>query len=203
MMATIRREDKEIIHNLSLLGMLFGAFVGGFLTLHFDKQAHLRLNDEAIAAQTHSSLVRLSSNLTEKEASLAQAAIGQVETDVDPVSDEITSEKSFWVTLPQWGLWSICAGAALAGGSAGYLTLWGAGWLGSLLTYWIIRIIYGQIRTVAPTCAAAHRPALQTRTDCTFQRDQNRFLPTLIKLFMLLTMALSALAVVVWQLTAI
>ena len=29
-MPTIRREDKEIIHNLSLLGMLFGAIVGVF-----------------------------------------------------------------------------------------------------------------------------------------------------------------------------
>jgi hypothetical protein len=38
---------------------------------------------------------------------------------------------------------------------------------------------------------------------CTFQRDQNRLLPTLVKLFMLLAMALSVLAIVVWNLTAL
>lgn len=202
-MATIRREDKEIIQNLSLLGMLFGAVVGCFLILHFNKQAHLKLDDQTAAAQTHSSLVRLSSNLTEKEASLTEAAIGQVGADIKPAPEEMTPEKSFWVTLSPWGMWGICAGGALVGGGLGYLTLWGGSWVGSLLTYWMIRIIYGRIRATAPTCAAARRATSYEKNLYTFQRDQNRLLPTLIKLFMLLAITLSILAIVVWQLTAL
>ena len=202
-MATIRREDKEIIQNLSLLGMLFGAVVGCFLILHFNKQAHLKLNDQAAAAQTHNSLVRLSSNLTEQEASLAEAAIGQVGAAIEPAPEELTLEKSFWTTLSPLGMWSVCASGALVGGGLGYLTLWGGSWLGSLLTYWMIRIIYSRIRTIAPACAAARRTIPSNKNLCAFQRDQNRLLPTLIKLFMLLAITLSILAIVVWQLTAL
>lgn len=203
-MTTIRREDKEIIHNLSLLGMLFGAIVGGFLTLHFHKQAHIRQDAWTDAEQTHSSLVRLSVNLTAEEASVAQAAIGQVQT-TDPQSETegTPASKSIWIGLPQWGLWGICAGTALIGAGTGYLSLWGAGWLGSLLTYWLIRVTYRLIRKTAPECTAAQRSSAPTGTVSTFQRDQNRLLPTLIKLFMLLAMVLSVLAIVVWYLTSL
>jgi len=202
-MATIRREDKEIIHNLSLLGMVFGAVVGCVLVLHFNKQAHLQLDDQAAAAQTHNSLVRLSSNLTEQEASLAEAAIGQVGAAIEPAPEELTLEKSFWITLSPWGMWGICAGGALVGGGLGYLTLWGGSWLGSLLTYWMIRIIYSRIRTIAPACAAARRTIPSNKNLWAVQRDQNRLLPTRIKLFMLLAITLSIVAIVVWQLPAL
>jgi hypothetical protein len=201
-MTTIRREDKEIVHNLSFLGMLFGIFVGGFLVLHWNKQAHIKVNAQADAAYTQNSLVRLSGNLPEKEASLAQAAIGQVEAEAEPAAQEMVIEKNFWVSLPKSAFWGICAGAAIIGGITGYLTFWGASWLGALLTYVIIRAIYGQIRTIAPNCAAASRPMSEGNTP-SFQRDQNRLLPTLIKLVMLLAIVLSVLAAIVWQLTAI
>ncbi len=203
-MSTIRREDKEIIHNLSLLGMLFGALVGGFLVLHFNKQAHIRMNAETAALETHSSLVKLSSNLTAQEASVAQAAIGQVQPEFQTDQEcPQSSEKSFLIGLPQWGLWGICGGAALTGAAIGYGALWGAGWLGSMLTYWVIRLVYRMIRTTAPECTAALRPTTTTGNICTFQRDQNRVLPTLIKLFMLLTTVLGVLAIVVWYLTSL
>lgn len=201
-MVEIRREDREIIHNLSLLGMLFGAFVGGFLALHFHRQAHFQRDAAAAAAQTQNSLVRLSSNLSEEEVSVTQAAIGQVGTDVESVYDDNQTKKSFWIGLPQWGLWGLCAGAALAGAGTGYVSLWGTGWLGSVLTYWLIRIIYRLIRKTAPECRVAKSPLASTGTNYLYQRDDTRLLPTLIKLFMLLTMALGVLAAVVWQLTA-
>jgi len=202
-MPTIRREDKEIIHNLSLLGMLFGAIVGGFLVLHSHRQAQTRYDAETAAVKTQSSLVRLSSNLTDEEVSVAQAAIGQVATDAEAAPDDGSPvEKPFWIDLSQWGLWGICGAAALAGGGAGYLSLWGTGWLGSLLTYWLIRFIYRLIRKIAPKCSAAQRPSATAETVCPYQRDDGRLLPTLVKLFMLLAMALGVLAVVVWQLTA-
>lgn len=202
-MAVIRREDKEIIHNLSLLGMLFGAFVGGFLTLHFHRQAQFQDETTMAAVQTHTSLVRLSSNLSAEEVSVAKAAIGQVQAEAEPAPEAPQAQKKFWLGLPRWGLWGICAGAALAGAGTGYLSLWGAGWLGSILTYWLIRGTYRLIRKTAPECSAATRVPAATGSICTFQREQNRLLPTLIKLFMLLTMALSVLAVVVWYLTSL
>lgn len=203
-MPTIRREDKEIIHNLSLLGMLFGAIVGGFLVLHSHRQAQGRYDIETAAVQTHSSLERLSSNLTAAEISVAQAAMGQVVgTDAEAAPDGVNPvEKSFWIDLPQWGLWGICGAAALAGAGTGYLSLWGAGWFGSLLTYWLIRVIYRVIRKTAPDSIAAQRPLSTAGMLESYQRDEGRLLPTLVKLFMLLAMALGVLAIVVWQLTA-
>ncbi len=202
-MSLIRREDKEIIHNLSLLGALFGAVVGGFLVLHFHQKALLQVDSESAVVQTQRSLVQLTSNLTSEEASVAQAAISQVNPDFQPEVPEDPSETSFWVTLSPWSVRGLCAGAAAVGGIAGYLSLWGAGWVGALLTYKLIRLVYRVIRTVAPNCAAGRRSAVPSGPVCTFQRDQNRLLPTLIKLFMLLTMALSVLAVVVWYLISL
>ncbi len=205
-MAVIRREDKEIIHHLSLLAALFGAIVGGFLVLHFHTQAHSRLESETTAVQTQRTLSRLADNLSAEEASLAQTALSQVKPEFNPTATDNQPQESIWIGLSQWSLWSICAGAAVFGSIAGYLSLWGAGWLGASLTYWLIRLLYRVIRSVAPNCAAAQRlivPDTETNTRCAFQRNQDRLLPTLIKLFMLLFMALSVLAVVVWYLISL
>lgn len=201
-MAIIRREDKEIIHHLSLLGAMFGAVVSGFLVLHFHARAHQQLDTEAVALRTRQSLIQLTSSLTDEEATVAQTAISQVQPDFQPDTTSLQNEESFWLRLPQWGLWGLCGGAALGGGVAGYLSLWVAGWVGAIATYWLIRLVYRVIRAVAPNCAAARRPSGAAASGA-FQRDQNRMLPTLIKLFMLLLMALSVLAVVVWNLIAL
>lgn len=199
----IRREDKEIIQNLALLGMLFGAFVGVFLTLHMDRKARQQQDVQAATAQTQSSLVRLSSSLPTEEVQLAQAALGQFQDEDTPDIESETIDDNFWLGLPRWKLWGICAGAGLVGGTAGFFTLWGAGWLGSIWTYWLIRRIYGAIRTAAPDCAAARRTVSPRGAECPFQRDNNRLLPTLIKLCMLLLTVLGVLAIAVWHLTAI
>jgi len=202
-MPIIRREDKEIIQNLALLGMLFGAFVGVFLTLHIDRQAKQRQIAQTAAVQTQTSLVRLSSSLATEEMQLAQAALDKVHDEETPAILSDTADVDFWLNLPRWKLWGICAGTGLVGGTAGFFTLWGAGWLGSVWTYWLIRRIYGVIRTAAPDCAAARRTVSPKGADCPFQRDHNRLLPTLIKLCMLLLTVLGVLAIVVWHLTAI
>jgi hypothetical protein len=180
--------------------MLFGAFVGGFLMMHCHKQAHLRLDAETAAVQTHNSLLRLSSSLSAEEVLVANAAIGQVSPDIEAMADADIHEGNFWTNLPRWGFWGVCGGAILVGGGAGYLSLWGAGWLGSLLTYWTIRGVYRVIRKTAPDCRAAQLKTVPAGASASFQREQNRLLPTLIKLVMLLLMALSVLAIVVWQL---
>lgn len=202
-MPIIRREDKEIIQNLALLGMLFGAFVGVFLTLHIDRKAKQRQLAQTTAVQTQSSLVRLNSSLPTEEMQLAQAALGKLQDEDTPDIESETIDSNFWLSLPRWKLWGICAGAGLAGGATGFFTLWGAGWLGSVWTYWLIRRIYGVIRTTAPDCAAARRAVSPKGAECPFQRDNNRLLPTLIKLCMLLLTVLGVLAIAVWHLTAI
>lgn len=202
-MPMIRREDKEIIQNLALLGMLFGVFLGVFLTLHIDRKARQRQDVQTTTAHTQSSLVRLSNSLPTEEIQLAQAALGEIQ---DEETTEIASQmtrSNFWAKLPHWKLWAICAGAGLVGGTAGFLTLWGAGWLGAVWTYWVIRKIYGVIRTAAPDCSAARRNGNSRGADCPFQRDNNRLLPTLIKLCMLLMTVLGVLAIVMWHLTAL
>lgn len=202
-MPIIRREDKEIIQNLALLGMLFGAVVGGFLILHIDRQAHQQLDEQATATQTQNSLVRLSSNLPADEMKLAQAALDKMQDDDALPTPSETGNTNFWVSLPRWKLWGICAAGGAAGGVTGFFSLWGAGWLGSVWTYWVIRKLYSLLRTVAPDCKAVQRRTSPTGAECPFQRENNRLLPTLIKLFMLLLTVLGVLAVVVWHLTAI
>lgn len=204
----IRREDKELIHNLAVLGALFGACICIFLAVHLSKQAHEQYTEHSEYEETNAALAKLSASAVNPENSVVDRDIlEQVQEHIEqdrPESEHVL-EKSFWLELPQWGFWGICAGGGIAGAVAGFSTIWATGWLGSVFVYAFIRLLYRIIRKVAPNSAAAkmtQQPSQQT-DHMAFERSRERLFPTLVKLTFLLLMALGALAIVVWQVTGL
>jgi hypothetical protein len=83
-----------------------------------------------------------------------------------------------------------------------YLAFWVIVYLGSLAIYKAIRSTYTCIRRLAPNSACAQMEALPDGADPAVIRDENRILPAVIKLSIMLIIALILLAVAVCQLTA-
>ena len=123
----IRREDKELIHNLSLLGALFGACVCVFLTVHLSNRARQENAEHSEYQQTNAALVKLSSPTAGTESPVVDEDIlKQVQEHIqqEQPAEAASPQKSFWVDLPRWGFWGICAGSGVAGAVAGFSTIW-------------------------------------------------------------------------------
>jgi hypothetical protein len=119
---------------------------------------------------------------------------------------EVSAEKSFWLGLPRWGYIGICGGGGVAGAITGYSAIWLTGWVGSYFVLYLIRGMYRTIGKVAPNSAAVKKTPAGGHTQSfttQYQRNEERVLPTLVKLFFLLAFVLAILAAVVWKLTAI
>ena len=204
----IRREDRELIHNLALLGALFGACVCVFLAVHLSREAHEQYKEHSEYRETNAALAKLSSTTISPEKPLVDEDILQrVQEHIQqkqPV-EEKPHEKSFWVGLPQWGFWSICAGGCVVGAIAGFLGIWMTGWAGSVFVYGFIRVLYKVIRKVAPQSAAAKlcQQSSHQTDHLAFERSRERIFPSLVKLSFLLLLALGVLAIVVWKMTGL
>lgn len=204
----IRREDRELIHNLALLGALFGACIGVFVTIHLSNQAREQYKQHAEYQETNAALAKLTTSSTSPEQPIVDEDIlQQVQEHIQQEQSENPedSEKSFWLDLPQWGFWGICTGSGLLGMIAGFSGIWLTGWTGSLLVYGLIRIFYRFIRRVAPDSAAARltQQSCEQTDHPAFARDRQRVFPVLIKLTFLLLLVLGVLAVVVWIVTGL
>ncbi|MBL7215660.1 MAG: hypothetical protein ISS71_08280 [Phycisphaerae bacterium] len=204
---SIRREDKEMIHHLALLGSLLGACLGVFAIVHLSGRAYEQNRQYSEYQQTHAALAKLSSPKgVPGELVVDQTIIKQMQEQMQAEQPEaIDTQQSFWLRIPRWGFWGICGVSGLLGAVAGFSTIWLTGWVGSLFVYCFIRTIYKVIRKVAPNSAAAKPiPIPQNQSTgaglLAFQRNDNRLLPILVKLLFLLLLVLSVLGVVVWHL---
>lgn len=203
----IRREDKEFIQSLSLLGALFGACLGVFCVMHLSDRAHETHTVQTEYTQTQAALLKLKTTIVNPSNPISdENVLSQVQQHIPqaPVS-EITEKKDFWLELPRWGYIGLCGGGCLAGAVAGYGSIWLTGWTGSIVVLYLIRGIYKLIGKIAPNCTAVKNPAVDPENPQTYQaaqqRNEERILPTLVKLFFLLGFVLAILAVAVWYLT--
>lgn len=204
----IRREDKEFIQALSLLGALFGACIGVFTVMHLSDRARETQTAQTEYTQTQAALLKLKTTVVNPSNPIAnENVLSQVEQHVPqgPVP-ETTSQENFWLRVPRWGYIGLCGGGGVAGAIAGFGSTWLIGWIGSYFVLYLIRALYRAIGKVAPNAPAVRNTAsggsAQTYTG-QFQRNEERILPTLVKLFCLLVFILAILAAVVWKLTAI
>lgn len=206
---SIRREDKELIHNLAVLGALLGACLGVFAMVHLSGKAHEQSQKHNEYQQTHAALAKLSSPKgVPGELVVDQTIIKQMQDQIQQEEPEaVETPKSFWLGLPQWGFWGICGISGVGGAVAGFSTIWLTGWTGSAIIYYFIRLLYKVIRKVAPNSNVAKSFApnqqIQTSGYSTIQRDENRVLPTVVKLLFLLLLVLGVLGVVVWHVSGI
>lgn len=197
----IRREDKDIIQHLALLGMLFGAAIALFMTLNIRQRAVSQIGQIQQAQTVHSRLATLSSSLPKEQSKLAENVFQQVHT-VAP-DKPLSGWTEFWASLKMPHLVGICGAIGIGGGLAGYILFGFSGWVGSLGTYWLIRALY-RFRPAAPDHPAEKRCYLRRDPNSEFiERQPHRTLPMVIKLLVLLACVLTAVGVIVWQLTAI
>lgn len=206
---SIRREDKELIHNLAVLGALLGACLGVYAVVHIANQAREENVLQSEYRQTHAALSKLSTpEGIPGELVVDQAIIKQMQDQIKTEQPEAVNEKeSFWLRLPRWGMWGICGVCGIAGAVTGFGTIWLTGWTGSLIIYYFIRVLYKLIRKVAPNSAAAKSFTAQQKPpepgQMTIQRDDHRVLPMVVKLLFLLLLVLGVLGLVVWHVSGI
>ena len=201
----IRQEDKEFIQSLSFLGGLLGACLGVFVVIHLSEQARARNAEKSEFHQTQAALVKLSNAAVNPSNPISNSdVLERVQEQIaqDPSAGK-SHEPCFWLSISRWTFRGICAGSGTVGAIAGYATIRLTGWVGSLMLFGLIRLLYAGIRKFAPNSAAAQRPVPVENGTALYQRDEHRLLPVMVKLIFLLLLALSVLAAVVWYLTAL
>jgi len=208
-MMPIRREDKEFIQALSVLGAVFGAVLGIVLVMHFSDRAHETYTEQTEYTQTQAALAKLKTTVVNPNNPIAdENVLDQVEKHFEQTPmPEPVAKKSFWLQLSHVSLLGLCTGACVAGAIAGYSSLWFTGWVGSFIMVYTIRLLYLIIRVSAPNSSAARVSANINKQvnaeEGPFQRDDGRVLPVIVKLFFLLLVMLGILSAVVWHLTAL
>lgn len=202
---SIRREDKEFIQSMAVLGALLGICIGTFLIMHLSDRAHKLYAQESEYLQTHAALVKLStSTVTPNNPIANKEALDQVQQQIEQDTVKpADNAKSFWLAIPRWKFWGLCALGGLVGAVTGYGAIWLTGWAGSLMIFQFLRLLYTLIRKAAPDCAAAAGAQVFSEATGTYQyqRNDKRMLPTVVKLFFFLLLILVLLTVVVWHLT--
>ena len=208
-MMPIRREDKEFIQALSVLGAIFGACIGIILVMHFHDSAHETYTEQTEYTQTQAALTKLKTTVVNPSNPIAdENVLDQVEKHLEQTpTQEPVVEKSFWVRISRVNYLGLCAGACIAGAITGYSSLLIVGWIGSFIVLYTIRLLYLMIRVAAPNAAAVRQTHGQSPSGNSmpgaYHRDDGRILPVLVKLFFLLIVILGILSAVVWHMTAI
>ncbi|MCE5186292.1 MAG: hypothetical protein LLF76_09230 [Planctomycetaceae bacterium] len=203
---SIRREDKEFIQSLAILGALLGLCIGSFLVMHLSDQAHKAYAQQSEYRQTQEALIKLSTTTVTPNNPIANKEVfDQVQQQIQQQDSRETAQKSksFWLSVPRMGFWALCAGGGLAGAVSGYTAIWLTAWICSLIVYQFLRLLYAVIRKASPSCPAAvvAQPGSDAIGDVHYQRNDKRILPMVVKLFFFLILILVLLTVVVWRLT--
>lgn len=207
---SIRREDKEFIQSLSLVGALLGASIGLVVVTHLSRSAHKNYEEVSEYQQTQAALVKLSETVVNPNNPIAdENVMKQVheqfhEQYQQTAQPEAPAKKSFWVQIPRWGYIGICVGVCGGGAILGYCSVTVIGWIGTILVLYLIRLLYLCIRRTAPAYAQSiHIRAPSDDRSQQYERDNGRILPTVVKLMFMLALVLMMLAAVVWHLTAL
>jgi hypothetical protein len=208
-MIPIRREDKEFIQALCVLGAIFGACLGVILVMHFSDRAHETHTQQTEYTQTQAALVKLQTTVVNPSNPIAnENVLDQVQKQLkETPAPAPVVEKNFWVRISRVNYLGLCTGACIVGAVAGYSSLWLVGWVGTIIVLYTIRLLYLMIRVTVPNTSAAKRSmnamGQNNPPASAYQRDDGRILPVLVKLFFLLLVILGILSGVVWHLTQI
>lgn len=205
----IRREDKEFIQSLSLLGAILGACLGVIFVMHQSRSAHQEFEAVTEYHQTHAALLKLSQTVVNPNNPITDDNVMhqlQEQFEQTPQPDG-PAKKGFWVELPQWGFIGLCMSGCILGAVGGYSTVMATGWIGTVIILYVIRLIYLCIRKTAPQYAASIHLQSKSQTNSQqktspIERDNSRILPTLVKLTFFIALVLMILGAVVWHITA-
>lgn len=200
----IRREDKEAVRCMAFVGAVLGACLGPVLILNQSRLAHEKLKQHQQFLDINASVLEIdNSPVTLDQLGLSTAAVGGVLNQLQQTESEIQQLKqNFWVTLPQWTLIGMCVISCACGVVAGYHIIWVIAWTCSFVVYKFIRVIY-KLHWQLGDKQGTQQCQEDDSTGTTSRRNDNRIMPTVIKLFLLTMIAIFVLAFILYYLTAI
>lgn len=201
----IRREDKEAIRCMALVGAVLGAVLGPVLILNQSRQAHEQLKQHNEFLNINASVRHIDdSPVTLDQLGLTTAAVGGVLDQLQQAESEIQElEKSFWIKLPVWALAGMCLGSFAGGIIAGYHFVWLITWCGSYFVYKLIRSIYKLYWLSGKEQPATEQVENDGTVSTVRQRNENRIMPLVIKLTIIAVAVITILAFILFYMTAI
>jgi hypothetical protein len=194
----IRREDKTIIYYIALLGAVLSVFIASTLP------GKLREKADSGNSQHNESVLQVGAMDKLKQASELTIQMDLIENvtkqlaAVEIPKETPTAGLSFWSSLHGWQVVVLSIGA----GSLGYGVFWITMWSGVVSLYTFIRAVYYLIGRISPNCPAVQKPTKILDGRVVFERNPDRIIPLIIKLVILLTLTLSLLGIIVWQMTS-
>jgi len=194
----IRREDKTVIYYIALLGAVLSVFIASSLP------GKLREKADSEASQRNQSGLQIGAMDKLKQASELSIQMDVVESVTQQLAAVEVQKKansahlSFWASLHGWQVVVLSIGA----GSAGYGVFWVTMCLGVMTLNRFIRAVYYLIGRLWPNCTAVKKSTKIIDDQVVLERTPGRILPLIIKTIVLLSLSLSLLGIIVWQITS-
>jgi len=196
----IRREDKEFINCLRLIGAGVGAILGMVAVFHLRADAKDQLSRQKHYVQQNSGgLALANSQLMEHWGGANNIDGGFLENVKQAKAELARLENGFWATLSLTDLMVLCAIVAVAGLVGGYCSVWLMSAVGTLGTIKLIRLTYKIIWHARPQFDGG-KQQIQSGNNILIKRDKHRVLPgvLIISVMGLIGMIILWVAVYYW-----
>ncbi len=196
----IRREDKEFINYLRLLGAGMGAILAVLAVFHLRANAKNQLSRQRHYVQQNSRVLALANSQLIKDWGGANNIDGGFLDNVKQANAELgRSENGFWATLRLTDLTVLCAIASVAGLIGGYCSVWLMSAIGTIGTIKLIRLTYKIIWRTRPEFDGG-KQQIQDGNNVLIKRDKHRILPgvLIISVMGLIGMIILWVAVYYW-----
>ncbi len=196
----IRREDKEFINYIGLLGAGIGAILAVSAVFHFRDNAINQLSQQKHYIQQNSPLLALADSQLIEDFGEANNIIGGFLDNIKQVNAELGRlENGFWATLPLADLIVLCATTCVGGFIGGYYSVWLISAIGTIGTIKIIRLTYKIIWRIRPEFDGG-KQQIEINNNVQIKRDKHRVLPgvLIISIMGLIGMIILWAAVYYW-----
>jgi len=197
----IRREDKEFINYLRLLGAGMGAILAVLAVFYFRDNAKNQLSEQRHYVQQNCPLLALANSQLIEDLGEADNIAGGFLDNVKQANAKLSRlENVFWVTLSLADLIVLCASACVGGLIGGYYSLWLISAIGTLGTIKLIRLTYKIIWRIRPEFDGG-KQQIQTGNNFVIKRDKHRILSGVLKMSVIASIGLIILWVAVYYYT--
>ncbi len=194
----IRREDKEFINYLRLLGAGIGAILAVLAVFHLRDNAKNQLSEQKHYVQQN--LAFANSPLIESLQVADNIATGFLDNAKQADAELGRLESGFWVTVSQVDLIVLSATVCVGGLIGGYCSVWLLSTIGTLVTIKLIRLTYRIIWRIRPEFDGG-RQQIQSGNNVRIKRDEHRILPGVLKLSVMAIIGLLILWAAVYYYT--
>jgi hypothetical protein len=197
----IRREDKEFINYLGLLGAGIGAILAVLAVFHFRDNAKNQLSQQRHYVQQNSLFLALANPQPIEDLGGANNIVGGFLDNVKQANAKLGRlENGFWATLSLADLMVLCATACVGGFIGGYYSVWLISAIGMIGTIKIIRLTYKIIWRTRPEFDGG-KQQIQNDNNGLIKRDKHRILSGALKMSVMALIGLIVLWVAVYYCT--